>query len=43
LRQRRPWGLVAASVLLVKGVTVGLGLLAANAFAVLAGTTTDAR
>ena len=39
---RRPaWGVVAASVLLVKGVTVGLGLLAANAFAVLAGTTND--
>ena len=41
LGHRRPWGLVAASVLLVKGVTVGLGLLAANAFAVLAGTKTD--
>jgi hypothetical protein len=41
LSRRRPWGLVAAAVLLVKGVTVGLGLLAANAFAVLAGTTTD--
>lgn len=41
LGRRRPWGLVAASVLLVKGVTVGLGLLAANGLAVLAGTTTD--
>lgn len=41
LGRHRRWGLVAASVLLVKGVTVGLGLLAANAFAVLAGTTTD--
>ena len=41
LGRRRPWGLVAASVLLVKGAAVGLGLLAANAFAVLAGTTTD--
>ena len=41
LGRRRPWGVVAASVLLVKGVTVGLGLLAANAFAVLAGTKTD--
>jgi hypothetical protein len=41
LGRRRPWGLVAASVLLVKGVTVGLGLLAANGFAVLAGTNTD--
>jgi hypothetical protein len=41
LGRRRPWGLVAASMLLVKGVTVGLGLLAANAFAVLAGTKTD--
>ena len=41
LRQRRPWGLIAAAVLLVKGVTVGLGLLAANVFAVLNGSTTD--
>lgn len=41
LGRRRPWGLVAASVLLVKGVTVGLGLLAANVFAVFAQTTTD--
>lgn len=41
LGRRSPWGLVAASVLLVKGVTVGLGLLAANGFAVLAETTTD--
>jgi hypothetical protein len=41
LGRRRPWGLVAASVLLVKGVTVGLGLLAANGFAVLAATKTD--
>lgn len=41
LGRRRPWGLVAASVLLVKGVTVGLGLLAANAFAVLSGTRSD--
>jgi hypothetical protein len=41
LGRRRSWGLVAAAVLLVKGVTVGLGLLAGNAFAVLAGTTTD--
>ena len=41
LGRRRPWGFVAASVLLVKGVTVGLGLLAANALAVLAKTTTD--
>jgi uncharacterized protein (DUF697 family) len=41
LGRRRPWGLVAASVLLVKGITVGLGLLAANAFALLSETTTD--
>jgi hypothetical protein len=30
MRQRRPWGYVAAAILLVKGVTVGLGLLASN-------------
>jgi hypothetical protein len=30
VRQRRPWGYVAAAVLLVKGVTVGLALLASN-------------
>lgn len=41
VRQHRPWGLVLAAVLLVKGTTVGLGLLAANAFALSAGTTTD--
>jgi hypothetical protein len=41
LGRHHPWGLVAATVLLVKGVTVGLGLLAANGLAVLAGTTTD--
>ena len=41
LRRRRPWGVVAAVVLLVKGVAVGLGLLAANALAVETGTTTD--
>ena len=35
LRRRRPWGYVAAAVLLVKGATVGLGLLAGNLFAVL--------
>ncbi|MFP5319975.1 MAG: hypothetical protein ACLGI2_17000 [Acidimicrobiia bacterium] len=35
LRQRRPWGFIAAAVLLVKGATVGLGLLAGNLFAVL--------
>lgn len=41
LGRRQPWGVVAASVLLVKGVTVGLGLLAANAFAVLGETPSD--
>ena len=41
LARRRPWGFIAARVLLVKRVTVGLGLLAANAFKVLAKTTTD--
>ncbi len=35
LRERRPWGYVAAAVLLVKGASVGLGLLAANLFAVM--------
>ena len=43
LGRRRPWGLTAVSVLLVKGVTVGLSLLAANGLAVLAGTTADGR
>lgn len=41
LHRHRPWGLVAAAVLLVKGITVGLGLLAANAFALLTGSTSD--
>jgi len=35
LKHQRPWGYVAAAVLLVKGMTVGLGLLAANVFAVV--------
>jgi hypothetical protein len=30
LRQRRPWGYVAAAILLVKGVAVGLALLSSN-------------
>ena len=41
LRGRRPWGYVAAGALLVKGLTVGLGLLAANLFAVLNDGKTD--
>jgi hypothetical protein len=32
LRQRRPMGYVAAAILLVKGVTVGLALLSSNLF-----------
>ena len=32
LRARRPLGYVAAAILLVKGITVGLGLLASNLF-----------
>jgi hypothetical protein len=35
LRARRPWGYVAAAILLVKGVTVGLGLLSSNLFGYL--------
>lgn len=41
LRARRPWGYVASAILLVKGVTVGLGLLFANVFAALDGGRTD--
>jgi hypothetical protein len=41
LRQRRPVGYVAAAVLLVKGVTVGLGLLASNLFNYLDNGRTD--
>lgn len=32
LRARRPWGFVAAAILLVKGVTEGLALLSSNVF-----------
>jgi hypothetical protein len=35
LRARRPWGYVAAAILLVKGVAVGLGLLSSNLFGYL--------
>ena len=35
LRNGRSWGYVAAPIMLLKGVMVGLGLLAANLFAVL--------
>jgi hypothetical protein len=41
LRARRPWGYVTAAILLVKGTTVGSGLLAANLFAALDGGATD--
>lgn len=41
LRHRRPWGYVAAAIMLVKGATVGLSLLAANLVGVVAGGTTD--
>jgi hypothetical protein len=35
LRARRPWGYVAAAILLVKGIAVGLGLLSSNLFGYL--------
>ena len=35
LRQGKSWGYVAAPIMLLKGVMVGLGLLAANLIAVL--------
>jgi hypothetical protein len=41
LRARRPWGYVAAGILLVKGVAVGLGLLSSNLFGCLDGGHTD--
>jgi hypothetical protein len=41
VRQRRPWGYVAAAILLVKGVTVGLALLASNLVAYLDDGRTD--
>lgn len=41
LRHDRPWGYVAAPILLVKGVAVGAGLLAANLFAALDDADTD--
>jgi hypothetical protein len=33
VRQRHPWGYVASTIMLIKGATVGLSLLAANLFA----------
>lgn len=41
LRRGDPWGYVVAPILLVKGVAVGAGLLAANVFAVLDAGQTD--
>jgi hypothetical protein len=41
LRARRPWGYVAAAILLVKGITVGLGLLSSNLFGYLDNGHTD--
>jgi hypothetical protein len=41
LRERRPYGHVAAAILLVKGITVGLALLASNLFDYLANGRTD--
>jgi hypothetical protein len=41
LRQRRPVGYVAAAILLVKGATVGLALLASNLFEYLDNGRTD--
>lgn len=39
--RRRPWGFVAAPIMLAKGVGVGLGLLAANLMAALGDGKTD--
>jgi hypothetical protein len=41
IRDRRPWGYVAAAILLVKAITEGLALLSANLFAYLDEATTD--
>jgi hypothetical protein len=41
VRARHPWGSVAAAILLVKGVTVGLGLLASNLLGYLDNGRTD--
>jgi hypothetical protein len=41
LHERRSWGYVTAPIMLVKGLSVGLGLLAANLFAVVDDTKTD--
>jgi hypothetical protein len=41
LRQRRPFGYVAAAILLVKGVTVGLALLSSDLFGYLDSGRTD--
>jgi hypothetical protein len=41
LRDRRPWGFVAAPILLVKGVTEGLALLSSNIFVGAAHLKTD--
>jgi hypothetical protein len=41
LRARRPWGYVAAGILLVKAITVGLGLLSSNLFGYLDNGHTD--
>lgn len=41
LRSNRPWGYIAAVILLVKGATIGLGLLFGNILAVADGAKTD--
>jgi hypothetical protein len=41
IRARRPWGYVAAAILLVKGVAEGLALLSSNLFVHLHGQPTD--
>ena len=41
LRRANPWGYVGAAIMLVKGISVGTGLLAANVFAAVDGGTTD--
>jgi hypothetical protein len=41
VQARRPWGYVAAAILLVKGVTEGLALLSSNLFGYLADGRTD--
>ena len=41
LRRAMPWGFVAAPIMLLKGVMVGFGLLAANLVATVSNASTD--